>query len=134
MSAVWARRLGFSAAVVSTLTMLAIIGLSLSGCATPPMPKSASQAVYALEGQYAAALAVGAAYTDLPRCPSARDGLCSDQQTVNSLRNAVKVTGPLLQTAEVSVRLGKPDASNALLIASSMVSSLSAITSTLKTK
>lgn len=104
----------------------------LSACATVA-PRTPQQVAYTLESEYAAALAIGAAYNDLPRCPSARNGLCSDPAKIALLRQTVKVATVALNDVEIASRT-KGDLVSTLLAASAIVDSLQKLTADLKVK
>lgn len=106
--------------------------LTLGACATAG-DGSASSNMYALESEYAAGLAVAAAYNDLPRCPSMINGLCSDPAKVAHLRNVVIVANRNLQAAETVVRSGG-DPVSVMLAASATIADLTALTMQLRTK
>jgi hypothetical protein len=104
---------------------------ALAACAT--VPKTPAQTIYALEGQYAAALAVAAAYHDLPECPKAV--VCKDMAVMPKLLGAVLVANKTLLVAEDVVRGKSPgDTAAAVASAAIAVGNLRVIVSPLKVK
>lgn len=109
--------------------LLLAVGLT-AACST--LPRTPAQIVYAIKSEYAADLAIAAAYHDLPTCPSA-PMLCKDPTTMVRIQAAALAANATLKVAEDAVRGGGSNAS-AVKIAGDAVLSLSAITAALKVK
>lgn len=108
--------------------LLLAVGLT-AACST--LPRTPAQIVYAIKSEYAADLAVAAAYHDLPNCPAKL--LCKDPTTMVQIQAAALAANTTLKVAEDAVRGGGSSAS-AVKTAGDAVLSLSAITAALKVK
>lgn len=108
--------------------------LLLAACSTTP--QSPAQAVYAVHGNYAAALTIAVAYKQLPDCATTTAVLCSKKEIVTRLQQADDRAFPLLQAAQNTVRISGSGANvqTAIFAAEQAVSALSAITATLTVK
>ncbi len=106
----------------------------LAACSTTP--QSPAQAVYAVQGNYAAALTIAVAYKQLPSCATTTATLCSKPDIVVKLQKADDVAYPALQAAQNTVRQPNAgaNAQTAIFAAEQAVAALTAITSTLQTK
>lgn len=115
----------FAAAFVAALVLLA-------GCASAP--QSPAQAVYQVQGQYAAALAAAVAYRELPTCVPGGPPLCSSPPIVAKLQAADNVAYAALSAAQGIVRAPGAGASipGAIAAAREAIGALSAIVATLK--
>lgn len=104
----------------------------LAACSTTP--QSPAQAVYAIHGDYAAALTIAVTYKKLPDCATTQAVICSKPEIVARLQAADDKAFPLLQAAQNTVRLSGAGANidTAIFAAQQAVSALTAITSTLK--
>lgn len=117
---------------ISAVFLLA--ALALQGCATVSSQPDATpaQRVYALEGDYAAALAVAVAYTQLPSCATGAK-LCSAVVVKAKLQALDGAAWASLATAEDAVRKNVP-ADAYLLDAARAVTNLQTRASTLRTQ
>lgn len=77
--------------------------LALGACTT--LPKTPAQTVYAVEGNYTAALTVKVAYKNLPACGGAAL-VCSDPAVVAKLQVADDAAYAAIMAAEGLVRAG----------------------------
>jgi hypothetical protein len=109
-----------------------IIALVLAVAACTTQPTSPAQAVFQIESNYAAALAVAVTYKNLPPCPGTV--LCSDAQVVVRLQKADDAASALLQGAQTTVRSGASGSDLAIKAAEQAVGALTSITQTLKVK
>lgn len=108
--------------------LLLAVGLT-AACST--LPRTPAQTVYAIKSEFAADLALAAAYHDLPNCPALP--LCKDPTTMVRIQAAALAANATLKVAEDAVRGGGSGAS-AVKTAGDAVLSLSAITAALKVK
>lgn len=106
----------------------------LAACSTAP--QSPAQSVYAVQGNYAAALTIAVAYKQLPDCATTAATLCSKPDIVARLQKADDVAYPALQAAQNIVRQPNAgaNATTAIFAAQQAVAALTAITSTLTVK
>lgn len=105
-----------------------VAALSVAACATPQTP---AQTVYVIETDFAASLAIAAAYHDLPVCPTAV--LCKDPTTLVRIQAATLAAGNAIATVQSIVRAnGDPTA--AMTIAQQAVAALQSLTAALKVK
>lgn len=65
-------------------------------------PETASQTVFLIEGDYAAALRIELAYSNLPRCPAAK--LCSDVSVIKKLQKADDIAYDAIQSVQRAVK------------------------------
>ena len=102
------------------------------GCATAP--QSPAQAVYAVQGNYAAALSVAVAYKQLPACQQGGPVLCSDSGVVKKLQAADDSAYAALTAAQNVVRSPGAglNAQTAIVAAQNAVNILAALTANLK--
>ena len=83
-----------------TLSLLAVV--LLVGCTAPQTPE---QAVYLAQSDYAAALRVELAYSNLPRCGKPDSPkLCSDADIIRQLQKADDLAWIAIQEAQAAVR------------------------------
>ena len=116
------------------LAVLALAVLTGFGCATTP--QTPAQAVYAVQGTYAAALQVAVTYKGLPSCARPdKPVLCSDADVVKKLQAADNVAYASLTAAQNTVRSPGAGANvqTAIVAAQQAVNALAAITATLRT-
>lgn len=116
-----------------TLCLVACCAM-LAACATIA-PKTPAQTVFAIEGDYAAAVTVAVQYKALPACGGV-SALCADPATVTRIKAADDTVWASIQAAEAAVRVGA-DASTVLQLAvtaQKALTSLQSIVSTLKVK
>lgn len=106
----------------------------LAACSTTP--QSPAQAVYAVQGNYAAALTIAVAYKSLPDCAATTAVLCKKADIVGKLQKADDAAYPALQAAQNIVRQPNAgaNAQTAIFAAEQAVSALTSITSTLQVK
>lgn len=120
-------------AIAGGLTGLAL--LALAGCgSSAPDPQ---QTVYALEGSYAAALAVEVAYHNLPKCITGGPKICSDQAVMDNINKADAVAWTAIKAAENTVRtpgVSSSAATAAVVAAQQASAAFTSITATLKVK
>lgn len=117
-----------------TLGLLAACAV-LAACATVA-PKTPAQTVFAIEGDYAAAVTLAVQYKALPACGGGAPVLCSDRATVARIQKADDVTWDAIVAAETAVRTGASAATILQLdeVALKALGSLQTIVSTLKVK
>lgn len=117
----------FIAALFLTLVLAACAG------GTPTTP---AQSVYAIHGNYAAALTIAVAYKKLPSCDTAATLLCAKSSIVKQLQDADDIAYPALQAAEATVRSPGAGANLQTVVvgAQAAVDALTAITAKLQTK
>ena len=99
------------------------------------LPQSPAQAVYAIQGNYAAALTIAVAYTKLPDCTAGGPQVCKLPSVVSAVRKADDVAWNAIKAAQDTVRTpGISDSSitAALVSAENAVRALVAITQALK--
>jgi len=110
------------------------LALVLSSCSSLNLvtPKTPAQTVYAVEGEYAAALNIAISYRQLPNC-STGAALCEDDATLAKVRAADAAAWSAILTAQDAVRGGlttaqisqtASDASAAVLAFSTLVHTL----------
>ncbi len=112
-----------------------IIPLILMACTTPQTP---AQTIYLVESDYAAALKVELAYSDLPRCDQPTSPvLCSKVSVIKIVQKADNTAWAAIQEAQTAVRTpgyGENKMTTAISSAKALVKSFVSITSTLRTK
>lgn len=109
--------------------------VALSACAA--VPKSPAQAIFQVEGDYAAALAVAVQYEKLPRCTVPDKQICSKSSVIKKIKKADTIAGDALDAAQKAVRDPSFDKSKAdalIVSATNAVSAFARITSDLKVK
>jgi hypothetical protein len=110
--------------------LLAGLLLVLAACATGQTP---AQKVYAIQGNYNAALSIAVAYQKLPDCVEGGPTLCKKDSVVEELQRADKVAYPVLQGAQEVVRdPGATATDQVVRAAEAAVRALTSITSTLQ--
>lgn len=116
-----------------TLCLLAACAV-LAACATVA-PKTPAQTVFAIEGDYGAAVTLAVQYKALPACGGGVL-LCSDRATVARIQKADDVTWDAIVAAETAVRTGASASTILQLdeVALKALTSLQTIVSTLKVK
>ena len=113
--------------------LLLAAALAGTGCATAP--QTPAQAVYQVQGTYAAALQIAVTYKQLPTCAQpARPALCSQPAVVTQLQKADDVAYAALTAAQNTVRTPGAGANlnTALVAAQQAVNAFAAITTTLQ--
>lgn len=107
----------------------------LVACTSPQTP---AQAVYAAESQYATALRVELAYSNLPRCGKPTGSvLCSEVSVIKKAQKADDIAWIALKQAENAVRtpgFGESKLTAAISSAKALVGSFVQITQTLKVR
>ena len=99
-----------SAYAVAAVSLMMV----LASCASVPQPKTPAQTVYAMQGEYAAALTVLVKYRQLPPCPATP--ACSDPAVVRHIQDFDTQAYTALMDAEDAVRQGlSPDVVTKLL-------------------
>lgn len=117
---------------------LAVLILAIAtglGCATAP--QSPAQAVYQIQGNYAAALQIAVTYKQLPSCAQpVRPMLCSEKGVVAQLQKADDVAYAALTAAQNTARTPGAGANlqTALTAAQQATAAFAAITSRLQVK
>ena len=106
--------------------------LAVAGCATAP--QTPAQAVYQVQGTYAAALQIAVTYKQLPPCQQGGPALCSDKAIVTKLQKADDVAYAALTAAQNTARTPGAGANlnTALVAAQQAVNAFAAITTTLQ--
>jgi hypothetical protein len=114
------------------------LAATLASCAgLQPAPQSPAQAVYAVEGDYAAALAVAVRYRSLPPCSASMIALCSTPEILAQLEKGDVAAWTAIEAAQTTVRT--PGATSdtetaALAAAQQATTAFQTIASTLKVK
>ncbi len=115
-----------------------LIGLTaaifLAGCTVKP--ETPAQDVYLAESDYAAALKVELAYSNLPRCGSGPK-ICSKVSIIKTLQKSDDVAWAAIQQAQIAVRdpnYGDSAAKTAILSATALTNAFVSITNTLEIK
>jgi hypothetical protein len=115
-----------------------VLAAALVGCsALQPAPQSPAQAVYAVEGDYAAALAVAVQYRALPPCSAATTALCASPDIVAQVQKGDAAAWAAIEAAQNAVRTPgvASDAETAALTAAQQATSaFQQIAATLKVK
>jgi len=115
--------------------LVAVAAISIAACAVTP--QTPAQDVYAIQGDYAAALSVAVAYKQLPACGQPTSPvLCSDKAVVAKLQAADDAAYAALTAAQNIVRTPGAglNAQTAITAANQAVQALITITSTLGVK
>jgi hypothetical protein len=117
--------------------MFLALAASLAACSLQPAPQSPAQAVYAVEGDYTAALSVAVQYRALPPCSSLASGLCSTPEVLAQLQKGDAAAWSAIAAAQNTVRT--PGASSdakmaALAAAQQETTAFQQIAATLKVK
>ncbi len=102
-----------------------------------PAPQSPAQAVYAIEGDYAAALAVAVQYRALPPCSVSTSALCSTSEILAQIEKGDAAAWAAIETAQATVRTPgvTNDAETAALVAAQQAATaFQTIAATLKVK
>jgi hypothetical protein len=111
---------------------------TLASCAGgQPAPQSPAQAVYAVEGDYAAALAVAVQYRALPSCAAAATPLCSTPEVLAQLEKGDTAAWSAIEAAQNTVRTpgaSSNDETAALAAAQQATTAFQQIAATLKVK
>jgi len=118
---------------MKNLLMSLLLALSLAACAG----NSPAQSVYLAKTQYAGAVKVAAAYSQLPDCATTDVKLCAKAQIVAQLQKADYVADPALDAAEEAVRtpgFGQSIIDSAVTAAKAAVAAFTSITNTVKVK
>jgi hypothetical protein len=114
------------------------LAAALAACAgLQPAPQSPAQAVYAVEGDYAAALAVAVQYRALPQCAPSTSALCSTPEVLAQLEKGDAVAWSAIEAAQNTVRTpgASTDAETAALAAAQQATAaFQQIAATLKVK
>jgi hypothetical protein len=122
---------------VRRATVLAL-ALAPAACAgLQPAPQSPAQAVYAVEGDYAAALAVAVLYRALPPCAAATTALCSTPELLAQLEKGDAAAWSAIEAAQSTVRApgaSSNDETAALAAAQQATTAFQQIAATLKVK
>ena len=117
----------------AALAILGLVGTTVA-CQNAPDPQ---QTVYALEGSYAAALAIEVAYHNLPRCVAGGPKICSDQAVMDNINKADAVAWTAIKAAEDTVRtpgVSSSAANAAIVSAQNASAAFTKIVATLKVK
>ena len=111
---------------------------ALASCAgLQTAPQSPTQAVYAVEGDYAAALAVAVQYRSLPQCSASTAVLCSTPEVIAQVQKSDATAWTAIEAAQNTVRAPgvTSDAETAALTAAQQATSaFQTIAATLKVK
>ena len=118
---------------------VALIALAsaLAACAARPAPQSPAQAVYAVEGDYAAALAVAVQYRALPQCSASTTAMCSTPEMLAQVEKGDAAAWAAIEAAQNSVRTpgaSSNDETAALAAAQQAAAAFQQIAATLKVK
>jgi hypothetical protein len=114
-----------------------VLAAALAACAGQPVPQSPAQAVYAVEGDYAAALAVAVQYRALPPCAAAATPLCSTPEVLAQLEKGDAAAWIAIEAAQNTVRTpgaSSNDETAALAAAQQAATAFQQIAATLKVK
>jgi hypothetical protein len=84
--------------------VLALAAALASCSAVQPVPQSPAQAVYAVEGDYAAALAVAVQYRALPQCSASTTALCSRPEVIAQIQKGDAAAWAAIEAAQNTVR------------------------------
>jgi hypothetical protein len=109
----------------------------MAACAAQPAPQSPAQAVYAVEGDYAAALAVAVQYRALPSCSATTTALCSTPEVLAQLEKGDAAAWSAIEAAQNTVRApgtSGNDETAALAAAQQATTAFQQIAATLKVK
>jgi hypothetical protein len=114
------------------------LAAALAACAGgQPTPQSPAQAVYAVEGDYAAALAVAVQYRALPQCSGSTTALCSTPEVLAQLEKGDAAAWASIEAAQNTVRTPGASAhaeTAALTAAQQATTTFQQIAATLKVK
>jgi hypothetical protein len=114
--------------------LFSIVMLALAACAVPESP---AQTVYLVQADYAAALKVELAYSNLPRCHAPGSGpICSDVNVIQKLQHADDLAWIAIKQAQGAVRTpgyGDGKVITALASAKALTRAFVDITAKLKT-
>ncbi len=115
--------------------LLILLPIALMACTTPQTP---AQSVFLVEADYAAALRIELAYSNIPRCGKPTSPtICSEVAVIKKVQTADNVAWTAIQQAQDAVRtpeFGSDKVDTAVAISKSLTSSFVGITNTLKTK
>lgn len=113
--------------------------VALPACNQIPVPESPAQAVYQLQGTYAAALSAEVTYSRLPKCPAEIEGpsvlRCSKPDVVRKVRTASDIAWDSIKAAQTAVRtygFGSDISTTAYASAVSALKAYTDITTTLE--
>ncbi len=114
--------------------LLSVVMLALAACAVPESP---AQTIYLVQSDYAAALKVELAYSNLPRCHlPAAPKICSDVEVIQKLQRADDLAWIAIKQAQTAVRTpgyGEGKVITALASAKALTRAFVDITAKLKT-
>jgi hypothetical protein len=114
---------------------LALVSMLASCAGVQPAPQSLAQVVYAVEGDYAAALAVAVQYRSLPQCSASTTVLCSAPEVLAQLQKDDAAAWTAIEAAQNTVRtpgVTSDTESAALTAAQQATSAFQSIAATLK--
>jgi hypothetical protein len=114
-----------------------VLTAALAACAAQPAPQSPAQAVYAVEGDYAAALAVAVQYRALPQCSTSTSALCATPEVLAQLEKGDAAAWSAIEAAQNTVRTpgaSSNDEAAALAAAQQAATAFQQIAATLKVK
>lgn len=114
--------------------LVLVMGMTVA-CTTPQTP---AQSVYLVQSQYAAALRIELAYSNLPRCGKPTSPkLCSDVDTIRKVQKADDIAWTAIGEAQKAVRtrgFGESKITTAVASARALTQSFVSITNQLGVK